>query len=297
METIYLSPSGIATYENCPRAYFLDRVLKVRTAVTSCALGFGGSLASAMEAFVAGTVTGTFVDPVPVFQSGWATFCRENAVKYGRYDSQEGLTATGTVLMEMFPQAWEREGLTVALDVTGKPMMERKLTVDLGAGTRLVTKLDLMAFTRDWQLLLIDQKTTKTPTDIRFALLGEQLTAYQAAVTAHAPTLGLPQIDGLAYWELIKRTIPKKPGAGQGPTIEAIGAVKPRSNADVQTFVSKAQNIAQRVRDRDFPKTPRMAWNSPCLQCDFLDLCAQKKTDGLTFRSEETKEAVLKLAA
>lgn len=297
METVYLSPSGIATYENCPRAYYLDRVLKVRTADTSCALGFGSSLASAMESFVGGIVTGTFVDPVPVFQQGWATFCRDNAVKYGRYDSQEGLAATGTALMEMFPDAWDREGLTVALDSTGQPMVERKLTVDLGEGTRLVTKLDLMAFNRNWELLLIDQKTTKTPTDIRFALLGEQLTAYQMVVTAHAPQLGLPQIDGLAYWELIKRAIPKKPGAGQGPTIEAIGAVKPRSNADVTTFVSKAQRIAQRIRDRDFPKTPRMAWNSPCMGCAYLDLCAQRRTEGLTFRSEETKEAVLKLAA
>src|SRR5690606_16597261 len=154
-----------------------------------------------------------------------------------------------------------------------------------------------LAFNRDWKLLLIDEKTTKSPTDIRFSLMGEQLTAYQVAVTAHAPVLGVPDIDGLAYWELIKRHIPKKAGAGKGPTIEPVHAVKPRSEQDVEAFVDKARAIAKRIRNRDFPKTPRMAWNSPCLNCDFLDICSQRRVEGFQFKSEESKEAVLQLTA
>lgn len=297
MDVVYMSPSGIATYENCPRAYFFDRVLKVRLHQKSCALGFGGALATAMEAFERGTLTGTFVDPVPVFQAEWKQFTRSTSVKYGKYDSEEGILATGTKLMEEFPKAWESEGMTVALDAQGEPMIERKLTVDLGEATRLVTKLDLLAFDRDFKLMLIDQKSTKSVTDIRFALMGEQLTAYQLTVTAHAQTLSLPPIGGLAYWELIKRNIPKKAGSGKGPTIEPVSSVAPRSDQDVTAFVSKAQGIAQRIRDRDFPKTPRMSWNTPCLNCDFLDLCSQKRADGYVFANEEAREAAIKIAA
>lgn len=297
METIWLSPSGMATYENCPRSYYLDRILKVRTQETGCALGFGGAISRAVEQFKIGTVTGTFVDPVPVFQAEWQKFTETRTVKYGAYDSEDGLLATGTKLMEEFPSAWDREGLTVALDRDGAPIVERLLDVDLGEGTMLRTKLDSMLFDRDWRFLLVDEKTTRSPTDIRFALMGEQLTAYQIAVTAHADQLGVPPIDGLAYWELIKRNIPKKPGAGKGPSIEAISAVKPRSDQDVAAFVTKARSIAQRIRNRDFPKTPRMAWNSPCMNCDLLDLCSQRRTDGLAFSSEEAKEAALHVVA
>jgi len=295
MDTVWLSPSGIATYENCPRAYFFDRILKIKLEQRSCALGFGGALSKAMEAFALGTVAGSFVDPVPIFQDEWKSFTRSTSVKYGKYDSEEGILATGTKLMEEFPKAWETEGLTVALDGQGTPMVERKLVVDLGQETRLVTKLDVLAFDRDFKLLLIDQKSTKSVTDIRFALMGEQLTAYQLAVTAHADRLALPPIGGLAYWELIKRNIPKK--TGKGPTIEPISSVEPRSDQDVATFVAKTQGIARRIRNRDFPKTPRMSWNTPCLNCDFLDMCSQRRTDGYVFPSEEAKEAALTVAA
>lgn len=293
METVYLSPSSIATYENCPMAYFLGRKLRVDTVLKSAALGFGGAMAKAMEAFKLGTVTGEHVDPVPVFVDAWESFTANNTVKYGKYETEESLTATGTKLMQDYPSAWAREGLTVALDAQGVPMIERKFTVDLGESTMLKAKLDLMAYDRDWKLLLIDEKTSRQVTDIRFALMGEQLTAYQMTVKAHEQSLGLPDVQGLAYWELIKRAIPKSASRGQGPTIEPISSVDARSDEAVSKFVRKARAIAQRVRDGDFPKTPRMAWNTPCTNCDFLDLCAQRRTDGLVFKSEEYKEAAL----
>lgn len=291
-----MSPSGVATYENCPRAYQLDRILKVRTKERSAALGFGGALSSAIDVFSRSTVTGEFVDPVPVFEASWADFTVNNVVKYSSKTSDEGLRETGVRLMQLFPEAWEREGLTVALDRDGEPMIERKLVVDIGADVRLVTKLDLMAYNRDWQLTLIDEKSSARATDIRFSLMGEQLTAYQVAVTAYQEKLGLPPPERLAYWEMIKRPVPKT-NRGEGPSIESIQDVPARSDEDVEAFVLKVQGIARRVRDRDFPKTPRMAWNTPCLQCDYLDICAQRRVDAFTFPSEEAKEAVIKLAA
>lgn len=296
MDVIHLSPSGIATYENCPRAYQFDRILKVRTTERSAALGFGGALSSAMDAFSRSTVTGAWINPVPIFEHHWKDFTANNVVKYPSKSSEEALTATGVRLMELFPQAWEREGLTVALDSAGEPMIERKLIVDIGKSTRLVTKLDLMAYNRDWELALIDEKSTAKVTDVRFALMGEQLTAYQLAVTAHSEKLGIGPPDRLAYWELIKRAVPKT-DRGEGPTIEPIREVAARSDEDIDTFVTKVQSIGDRVRNREFPKTPRMAYNTPCMMCDYLDICSQRRVEGYNFPSEEAKEAVIKLAA
>lgn len=295
MEVIHVSPSGIATYENCPRSYLFDRVLRVSVSEKRSALGFGGALATAMEAFMKGTIQGTFVDPVPIFTKGWSEFTSKSIVKYGKGESEHGLTATGIKLMELFPEAWDREGLTVALDKQSNPMIERKMRVDLGEGTRLVTKLDLMAYNRDWELFLIDQKSTKQRTDIRFAMMGEQLTAYQVAFKAHQELLGLDSLKGLAFWELLKKPIPKRDG--EGPVVTPIEVVGTRSDADMDQFVVKARSIAQRIRNRDFPKTPRMSWNSPCTGCNYLPLCAQKKVEDFEYESAEAKEAVMKIAA
>ena len=296
METVYLSPSGIATYENCPRAYQLDRILKVRTKERSAALGFGGALSKAMDAFSRSTITTDRIDPVPVFVDSWRNFTANNVVKYSSKQTDEGLEETGVRLMQLFPEAWENEGLVVALDSSGEPMIERKLVVDIGSKVMLVTKLDLMAYNSDWELVLVDEKSTARITDVRFALMGEQLTAYQVAVTAFSHKLGLPPPKRLAYWELIKRPVPKT-SRGEGPTIEPIHDVDARSDEDIEAYVEKVQAIADRVRNRDFPKTPRMAWNTPCLMCDFLDICSQKRVESFSFQSEEAKEAVIKLAA
>jgi ATP-dependent nuclease, subunit B len=297
METIHLSPSGMATYENCPMSYYLDRVLRIRTRLTSASLGLGQALAQSSEAFLRGTVTGNYVDPVPVFEQAWDTFVREHAVRYPSKATEEQLKAAGAKLAELLPAAWEREGLSVALDAQGEPMIERKLVADIGQGVRLVTKLDLCAFTPDWELMLVDQKATAQETDVRFALMGDQLTAYQMTVTTHAPTLQLPAISKVAYWEMIRRNIPKKANAGKGPEILPISSVKPRSSEAITRYVNKVHGVATRIRNRDFPKTPRMAYNTPCTMCAFLDLCSQGRTEDYVFPSEEAKEAALKMAA
>lgn len=297
METVYLSPSGIATFENCPMSYYLDRVLKVRTKESTSSVGMGSALASAMEAFLRGTVMGKFVDPVPVFQEQWREFVRGHVVRYPQNADADRLEETGKRLMEMFPEAWEAEGLTVALDGQAEPMIERKLVIDVSPGVRLTTKLDLCAFNRDWDLVLIDQKSPAQETDIRFALMGEQLTAYQVAIQAHGQALKLPDIKGVAYWELIRRMVPKKANAGKGPEIRPISTVKPRSQGAIQAYVNKVEGIAARIRNRDFPKTPRMAWNTPCTLCPYLDLCAQGRTDAYNFANEEVEAAALKAVA
>lgn len=295
-EPIYISPSGLATYENCPFSYYLERILKVGTGTLSCNLGFGSAAATAMESFLLGRFEGKVVDPVEVFRAQWDAITSANAMQYKRGYSKEVLTPIGERLMSLFPQAWDDTGYHLLVDAEGKPMVERKLKVDLGNNVILVTKLDLMTINPDGEIHLLDAKTPASPSSPDFSLMGDQLTAYQLAVDAHGKRLGLPSIDGLGYWELIKRPMPKTK-RGVGPEVLAPVVVRPRSNQEITRFVEKVHKVAARIRAQDFDKTPRMSWNSPCGACSALPLCSRKETGGLKFSSKEVMDQALACAA
>lgn len=295
-QRIFLSPSGLASYENCPNAYYLDRVLKVRTRRTSSNLGFGGAAASAMEGFLQGQLRQQWVDPVNLFVEHWRMFTNSHDVVYKRGLSKEDLNAIGIRLMELFPKAWAKTRWSVVVDNKGEPLIERKFMVDIGNDVVLVTKLDVVVRDDEGKIYIIDMKTPSSPSSVAFTLMGDQLTAYQIAMMTYGPLLGVGEVAGVGYWELIKRKIPQG-NRGEGPVIHDPIKVAPRSNGQLQAFVEKAHETADRIRASRFPKTPRMAWNSPCSSCELSSLCISGETKDLVFPSDEVKHAALKLAA
>lgn len=282
MEKLYLSPSKIATYENCPKEYFLKYVRRVETEDEAAALGFGGAIGSASEAFFLSTVTGAQCDPTAVFQDRWDAFTRSRSVRYNTIDTPDGLRKIGSILMDGLPQAWHDAGFTIALDKHGKPLVERNLELDLGDNVYLRTKLDLAVYNRHGQFGVIDVKTSKTPTTEEFLALADQLTAYQCAMTIHALGLGTGPVEFVGFWEFLKRSIPKKANT-IGPYINPPEMISARSEKAIQAYIQKARWVAYCIRSKQFPQTPRMAFNSPCGLCDFANYCAYDVTDGLIF--------------
>lgn len=282
MKKIFISPSGLASYENCQRAYWYSRVRGVKTVMADCNLGFGGAAASAMEAFMRGRVDGVDTDPVADFQARWDSFTDTNNVRYKKGRDRQVMTSIGNKLMGQFPEAFDQSGYTIAIDAFGRPMIERKLMVDVGHGVILVCKIDVAVFDADGSFLVVDQKTPASETSVEFTLMGDQLTAYQLALNVHGPSLGLPKVEGVGYWELIKRDIPKT-GRGEGPVIRPPKIVEPRTQEEINGFIAKLHDTADRIRAGQFHRMPRMAFNTPCTGCEFAGHCIRSETTGLLF--------------
>lgn len=292
MGMLYLSPSKVATYENCPKEYFFKYHLKVREEEESSNLGFGGAVATAFEQFVVGMTECKPVDPVEVFVKEWNHFTANNVVGYSSLYSEDGLRETGKVLMSKLPEAWEESGFMVAMDAEGKPLVERRLDIQIGDGVYFRTKLDLAVYDEDLRLGIIDAKTPKDPSSQEFTILADQLTAYQATVEAHKAALGVEDsVSFVGYWEFLKRNIPKKQGTG--PFIHKPELVPARPRAEVDAYIQKVAWVAENIKAGRFPRTPRMAFNSPCTLCAYSNLCARKSADGLKFRSDEDRRIAL----
>lgn len=292
MGKLYLSPSKVATYENCPREYFFKYHLKVNEEMESANLGFGGSVATAFEQFVVGMVSGKPVDPVEVFRREWTQFTSTRIVGYSSMFSEEGLTAIGEILMQKLPDAWDESGLMVAMDGNGDPLVERRLDLEIGKGVYFRTKLDIAVYDQQLRLGIIDVKTPKDPSSTEFTLLSDQLTAYQGAVDAHKASLGIEDsVSFVGYWEFLKRNVPKKQGTG--PYIHRPEIVQARPRKDVDAYMQKVAWVAENIQAGRFPRTPRMAFNSPCAMCSFANLCSKRSTEGLVFSSEAVRHEAL----
>lgn len=295
-QIVYLSPSGIAAFENCPRSYMLERIMKVRTQLTSCSIGFGSATGRAWELYLLGLLRGQSVDPVAVFREEWRQFTARHAVRYTKGATAQSLDEVGARLMEQVPDAWRKSGFTLLLDVNGEPMLERKLKVDIGNGVILVTKLDLMVLDEDGETVLLDNKATASESSIEFTLMSDQLTAYNLALKSHASRLGIEAPRRVGYWEMLRKAIPKS-NRGEGPVIRPPLIVNHRSDRQIAQFVAKTHKIADLIRARRFEMTPRMSYNSPCSSCSLVSLCARRETEGLVFESPASKRAALELVA
>ena len=210
--------------------------------------------------------------------------------------SRERLQEIGVRLLTEFPDAWRKSGFTVALDRHGEPIVERKLRVNVGCGVVLVTKLDILVVDSDGNYVLLDLKTPGKETSVEFTLTADQLTAYQLALQVYAQELGIGEISGVGYWELLKKDLPKTT-RGKGPEVLEPLVVRPRSDQEIDQFVEKLHFAADNIRCKRFPKTPRMAYNTPCGACDELPLCLRGESEEFTFPDENSKRIALSLAA
>lgn len=283
MSTIRLGPSRLAAYESCPRAYAWKYVWRFDPAQTSCSLVFGAAAHQAIESSFVASAYGRPCDPVQVFTDKWKSATASTTVSYSSSWTEAELLHTGQVLMSRFETAFSETGLSVAFDNQAKPLVERALEAVIGKGITASVKLDLAAFTDDDTFLVIDAKTPVRASDEGFSSVSDQGTFYQLVLDAHAKRLGIPEVQGFAYFEGIKRKVPKT-DRGEGPVWHLSDIGKRRSEGEISEFLGKLNWVAEAIRSQRFPKQSRMGFDSPCALCEYRDACWYNDLTGLKKR-------------
>jgi len=295
MKTLHLSPSKVAAYENCPRAYFYQYVLRIKSSEESVNLGFGSCIDETFEKFVLGMTKGEPIDTITVFDASWSRYLQSNTVVFSSRFSADDLRETGRSLAQQLPNAWDEAALVPVFDREGKPILQRSLSVDVGNNVVLNTKLDILAMNFNGEIGVVDVKAPSSASSEIFAANAEQLTAYQATVDAHREAFGIHKVSFVAYWEFLKKKVPgpKSKRGTEGPKIRTPQPVPARSDDDVNEYVQKLHAIADNIRARRFYKSPRMAFNTPCELCAFARLCIDRDASGYVLPSDLTHDQLV----
>jgi hypothetical protein len=97
--------------------------------------------------------------------------------------------------------------------------------------------LDLVVYTPEGALALLDVKTALSAHTLTFARRADQLTAYQLLLDTHAARLGLPKVEWLGFLDLLKRK--------RSPSIAPPLLVPRRTAAELDELVQKAHRLAE----------------------------------------------------
>lgn len=256
---------------------------------TSASLVFGAATHQAIEASLIASAYRRPCDPVQVFTDKWNAATSSTTVSYSSLWSEEDMLHTGQMLMSRFESSFAESGLSVAFDNQAKPLVERPLEAAIGRGILASIKVDLVAFTDNDELLVVDAKTPIRFSEEGFSSVSDQGTFYQLVLDAHAKRLGIPEVQGFAYFEGIKRKVPKT-DRGEGPVWQLSDIGKRRSDGEIAEFVEKLQWVAHAIRAQRFPKQSRMGFDTPCTQCEYRHACWDGDMKGL--RKRETRTAL-----
>ena len=281
---IRLSPSKVLKYEECPRAYYYQYVERFRKIAVAANLVFGTIVHSVVERFLLAWYAGQGFDTKAAFEQAWEAATEAEEIEYNTRFKAGDLALTGAALCEQVPQAWERAELMLVADEKG-PLLERTLEVRIG-DVLMVCKPDLVVMTADGAIGPLDLKTPATATTEEFALVADQLTAYQVVVEANRERLGIGRVSTLGFWEGIKRKV-----TGKGPELKPPMLVPARSAEDLLEYAQKVQLIARDIAEERFHRRPLQAHNTPCAMCDFQALCTEGSMEGLYRKPQARKVA------
>lgn len=282
-------PSHLLKHDDCPAAFYMQYIEGIRTAATAINLPFGTKVHDACTGYLKAGVFGKSFDPVQTFEKTFEEVLNTQSLEFPSDKSAEDYLAMGKKLVERFPEAWEKTGLTPLIDSAGEPVIEQRVQSRIAPGIMLSGTPDLVAMTDEGDICVPDVKTAGQASDPIFVLGSEQLTSYQILLEdpVNQQRLGLDQIDNLGFMEGIKRKIPKT-NRGQGPTWEPIKWAPVRGTLEKQAIVDKAVAMKRDIDRGWFPKRPRMAFNTPCVLCDYRNWCHKGDPTGLVWpdRSE-----------
>lgn len=280
MKPVYLSPSAVLEYEDCPRKYFHDKVERREPEVMAATMVFGRVVHRVCTEHVLARAEArdhSLTDRSTRFGELWHRARAEQAMDFGSRYGFDDLLAMGERLCATFVEAWRASGLTPVLSDEG-PLVERKLHWR-AEGVRMRLIPDVVAMDERGSIVVVDIKTPQQASDEEFLSVFDQLTAYQLAVEQSAARFGIAGVDELALMEAPKRKVDAQRGL---PRFETPKRVPARGEADKAEYRQKIQDVAGDVRAGRFPRRPRMPHNTPCAMCDFRRLCYFGDAEGLT---------------
>lgn len=277
---IYIRPSFVTKFDECPYAADLQYNRKIGSESTSANLIFGTAVHDAIGKWVLAHANGLKFDPVAQFLLNWDEALKGSIVKYNSTMGPEDLRETGRKLCSEFPQAWVDTGLVPLVDEKGL-VIERKLEVEILPGVILTGTPDIVAMDSSGDVVVIDFKTPASASPELFYAVSDQLTAYQILVEG-TPSLGVPSVARVGFMELLKKKIPKT-SRGEGPKVLPPACGNRRTAEQIVAFTHKVGWMVDDMRQGRYPKRPRMAYNCPCSLCDYKGFCHVGDTEGLIF--------------
>ncbi len=280
---IRLSASQIVDADDCRRLYWFKHIAKVKVVGLVANLAFGRCIDVSVREYLRALTLGTALpDPVDRFLELWNTARRESELVYAATQSPADFEHMGQELMTQWPLAWEQTGFQVVTDQAGHPLLDVNLKLPLGHASGielwLSGRLDLVVYTAEAQLGVVDIKTAARVHTPLFTHRSDQLTTYQLLLEGHRRRLGLACVEWLGFFDLVKRKRAAK--------IEPPRLVAPRSTADLVEFRRKLFWLADDIRRGRFAKVSRHQYNSPCERCDFARCCVAGDTEGLILSDE-----------
>ena len=279
------SSSRIQTWERCGAMFEKKYILHLKPEVTSANLVFGKAVHKVWADWVLAWHEGDDFDMPTAFEEEWHRRTTGEAIEYTSRMKEEDLLALGREFGKLFPEAWVRTGLLLAVDRAGKPLVERHLMVRAG-GITLQGHLDLVVVDQEGRLGIPDVKTPAQASTLEYAMKADQLTLYQILVEGNEESLGLGGVvDHLGFFEGIKRKV----GGRKGPEVHLPLWVPPRTEKVKQAYLNKVSWIAQQVRGGYFPERSLGAFESPCNLCDYRGLCINGSMEGLVVDDRRRK--------
>ncbi|MGH8239600.1 MAG: PD-(D/E)XK nuclease family protein, partial [Steroidobacteraceae bacterium] len=188
--------------------------------------------------------------------------------------------------LRALPESWDATGFEVALTAKGDPMLDLKLSRNLGCESGIEVTLDgvidVVIYTDVGDLGVLDVKSSAIAHTPLYTVRSDQLTSYQTLVEGNADSLGLPPLRKLGFWDFLKR---KASSRVEPPLLVALR--RPQELAD---FRQKCFWIAEDILRKRFPKASRLQFNTPCELCDFAQHCVYGDEDGLVFPASVTQK-------
>lgn len=269
---IRLSDSKKSKMQGCGKAYQFAYVDYLRTKLRSATLEYGSCIHAATSAFRTAQAFGQVIDPVPVFLSAWDKACESMPMQFSSTMNAEDLRACGELSLKRFVEHWLDLGWVAVMDPDGMPIIEREFMVQLPDNVTYNGIIDSVVRDRQNQVIVLDDKSPASPAMEGFARLSDQLLGYQVLVNAHAQSLGIDQVDGLGFYELVKRKVPKS-SRGEGPVIHMDTPSAPRNDEEVGEWVQECLAVADDIRRKRFSRRSWGAFDTKCSLCDYHAYC------------------------
>ncbi|WP_052465110.1 PD-(D/E)XK nuclease family protein [Geoalkalibacter subterraneus] len=261
---IRVRPSEILKREECPFARHLFYDKGIRSEAESCNLVFGSCVDDATAKYLEALHAGVDFDPETHFLLKWDEAVESKIIKYSSIWNAADLRETGKKLCADFPQAWAKLGLMILADEKG-PLVRRRLIAKISPDVELSGEMDVVGLNLDGYAVIVDVKTPAAASSENFALVGDQLTAYDILVSAYVDKLGIMGVAKVGYLEGLKKKIPKT-NRGTGP-IWTHNLVAARTEAMKQDYINKVLFEVAGIRSGYHPRRGRMAYNTPCDLC------------------------------
>lgn len=288
LRPLYLSPSKLATYERCPKAYWYQYVERLRSEADSVNLVYGDAVDYAIDQGLRRLIAGFEPDFQALFEARWGRLIEEKSIilkpkTTDRTWDLEDFRKAGILALGAFETWWEQAGYTVWTMANGSPAIQQSVEVHFPDNIIVRGKIDVVLADTRGQIAPIDWKTAAQKSPPGFERKSDQLTFYELAMRVARKDFNASakNIGGARFVELLKRK--------RDAQVYLTEACPSRTDQQLATYIRKVQNIGRAIRAAEFDERSGMAFNTPCGMCDFSALCIYGLSDGLIQR--ESKKA------